>query len=233
VTGVDALLLRLTEGSFSLVDGSSKVVGQRRQGNAAPEPLAEQSVIETLQSAALSDAQSARLWEFFGNDTNASMATLRIVKALISASRSPKAREPLWSTLVGLAREHDVGSPERARSLLGLFERHRTELLPLFGEARDRKDLATSGRAAARDADFRRRLDKGADWSARTIQHLWRKWNASAPWETVPWEAAAFWSMVRWKDARLLRSREGTAHACGASTMWASRSSSSSIACTT
>ena len=57
VTGVDALLRRLTEGSFSLVDGSSKVVGRRRQGDAAPEPLAEQSVVETLQSAALSDAQ--------------------------------------------------------------------------------------------------------------------------------------------------------------------------------
>ena len=186
VTGVDALVRRLPKARFPLVDGSSKVVGRRRQGDAAPELLAEQSVIETLQSAALSDEQSTRLWEFFGNDTNASMATLRIVKALISASRSPKAREPLWSTLVGLAREHDVGSPERARSLLGLFERHRTELLPLFGEARETEGSATKWSSCCSRRRFSAPTSTRAPTgSARTIQHLWReKWNASAPWES-------------------------------------------------
>ena len=207
VAGVDALVLRLTKGSFSLVDGSSKVVGRRRQGDAAPELLAEQSVVETLQSAALSDEQANRLWEFFGNDTNASMATLRIVKALISASRSPKAREPLWSTLVGLAREHDVGSPERARSLLGLFERHRTELLPLFGEARETEGSGDEMVELLLETQiFGADFDKGADWlSAYDPAPLARKMERErALGKPVPWEAAVFWSMVRWKDARLV-----------------------------
>lgn len=204
--GVDALVRHLTNGSYSLVDSAGQVLGQRIPDTTTPEPLTEQSIIETLQSAALSDDEAVRLWQFFGSDINSRMATVPIVKALISASRSPRTRTPLWNTLVGLSREHDVGSRDRKNSLLGLFERHRSELLPLFGEARETEDSGDEMVELLLETQiFGADFDKGVDWlSAYDPAPLARKMERErALGKPVPWEAAAFWSMVRWKDARL------------------------------
>ncbi len=204
---VDALVQKLTAGSFTLVDVDGRLLGQRVQIGEPPEHLTVASIAETLHRAVLSDDQSVRLWQFFGEDINARMATLPVVKALIAASRSPKARKPLWSALVALAREHDVGSRDRDNSLLGVFERHRTEILPLFGEARETEESGDDMVELLLETQiFGDDFDKGVDWlSAYDPAPLARKMERErALGKPVPWEAAAFWSMVRWKDARLV-----------------------------
>ncbi len=202
-----ALVQKVTAGSFTLVDSGGQVLGRRFSAGKPPERLTIETMVETLQRAALSDDQSVRLWQFFGEDENAHMATLPVVKALIAASRSPKARKPLWSVLVALAREHDVGSRDRDNSLLGLFERHRAEILPLFGEARETEESGDDMVELLLETQiFGDDFDKGVDWlSAYDPAPLARKMEREqALGKPVPWEAAAFWSMVRWKDARLV-----------------------------
>ncbi len=205
--GIDTLVRQLTNGSYTLVNDGWQVLGQRFVHTATPELLTEQSIVETLQNAALSDSQAVSLWRFFGDDLNARMATVPIVKALIGATRSPRARTPLWSALVALAREHDVGSRDRENSLLGLFERSRSEFLPLFGEAREMEDSGDEMVELLLETEiFGADFDKGVDWlSAYDPAPLARKMERErALGKPVPWEAAAFWSMVRWKDARLV-----------------------------
>lgn len=204
---VDALVQKLSAGSFTLVDSGGQVMGHRVYLGEPPERLFIASIVETLQHAALSDNQSVRLWQFFGKDINARMATLPVVKALIAASRSPMARKPLWSVLVALAREHDVGSRDRDNSLLGLFERHRTEILPLFGEARETEESGDDMVELLLETQvFGDDFDKGVDWlSGYDPAPLARKMERErALGKPVQWEAAAFWSMVRWKDRRIV-----------------------------
>ena len=131
---VDAIVHRLTQRPLALNEGPGRVLGTRRQGDGPLEPLTEQEIVETLRASHLTAKHSAALWAFFADQDNASMATLSIVKALVGASDTPKAREAVWSELSGLVRAftRENRSHMRERSLLGIFERHRDVLLPLL-----------------------------------------------------------------------------------------------------
>ena len=205
----ETLIFRLTQQPFVLVDGAGRVLGTHSRGDGPVKPVSEQEIIETLQASQLTSEHGAALWAFLADLDNASVVTLPIVKSLVAASATPKAREALYSELAGLARAFSRNDPSRSRerSLLGLFERHRSALRPLFLELRETEascdemiTLMLSSRVFGAD------LDESVSYVSERIpaavaRRIERERELG---RSARWEYAAFESMVRWKDARLV-----------------------------
>lgn len=204
---VEALAQRLKQGSFTLLDGAGQSLAVRKRGSEAPEPLSEQAIVETLGDANLTRAHAATLWEFFADETNASMLTLPIVKALIAASNTPKAREAFWSEVGGLAKEYQKDSRAREQSLLGYFERHRQALLPVFSQLRNTESsgddmVALMLTSRMLGANFEESLTWAvAHNPAAVARRIERDRGRGQP---VSWEEAAFRKMLQWKEERLI-----------------------------
>jgi hypothetical protein len=204
---LDGFVRRLTRGSFTLVDASGKIIGERRRGDETPVALSETAVLEMVAAAPLTREQAAALWEFYAGEGNASLATLPIIKALVAASSTPSAREPLWSELAGLLKTLKDRQIPREQSLLGLFERHRDSIWPLLTDQRatepsgdDMVELMLASRV------FGSSLEQGIVWlSERNPAALARRIERDrGKGQPVHWENTAFQAMVRWKDARLI-----------------------------
>ena len=206
---LDTVVRLLTQGSFTLTDGSGKALGTHRHGDEPPEPVAERTILAALSAAHLTPGQAAAMWSFAADLDNAAMVTLPIVTALAIASDTPKAHGEIWSQLAGMAEvfAHSDPSHMRPQSLLGLCERHRDELLPLLPELRESESssddmikLMRLTRVFGADLDA-----SAARLSARipaaVARHVERQRHLGRP---EPWEYAAFDSMVRWKTARLV-----------------------------
>lgn len=206
---LDALVDRLTKGSFTLVEGTGKVLGTRRRGEALPTPLSEPAILASLQGVHLTPEQAAPLWSFLADQDNAGLLTLPIVKAATVASDLPKAREALWGELAALARAFLRGDPARSRerSLLGLFERNRTTMRPLLTEIAETDaghdeiiELMQSSRV------FGAELEESVWFIAERIpaavaRRIEREREMG---RRMRWEYMAYEGMVRWKNARLL-----------------------------
>ena len=111
----ETLIFRLTQQPFVLVDGAGRVLGTHSRGDGPVKSVSEQEIIETLQNVATHEQHGAALWAFLADLDNASVVTLPIVKSLVAASATPKAREALYSELAGLARAFSRNDPSRSR----------------------------------------------------------------------------------------------------------------------
>lgn len=181
-----------------------------RQPAAEPNLSAVDTMIaEQLRAAPLSEERAAALWSYFADQNNTAMISLPIVKALITASATPDAREAMWADLAGLAREYARGHrwQERDQSLLGIFERHRRELLPLLTELQETEPstgamiqlMLTSrifgSEVTASVAAVSERIPAAV---ARYIE------NEHGFSRKAYWEPTAFANMLRWRNLRLL-----------------------------
>ncbi len=206
---IGAMIDLLTQGSFALTDASSVVMATRRRGEQPNLTVSERTIVDTFRDNQLTADQGATLWEFFADDENNDLATLPIIQALTSASTSSRARDALWSELAAIARRF-AGKPlagARERTLLGTFERHRRELLPLLPTIRETESggdemahLMTSTLVFGDDIwqslfDMVKR-NPGA--VARLIE---RERERGRP---VKWEFQGFEGLMRWKDAHLV-----------------------------
>lgn len=166
-------------------------------------------IASSLRAAPLSGERAAILWSYFADQTNTSMITLPIVKALIAASSTPETREPMWADLAGLSREYARGQRwhERDQSLLGFFERYRRELLPLVTELQETEastgamiELMLTSRVFGSDAGASTTavIERIPAAVARYIE------NEHGFGRSAYWEPMAVASMVRWRNMRLL-----------------------------
>lgn len=204
---LDTLVRILTQGSFSLANSSGKILGTREQGNAASVSLSTEDIARTMRTARRATDHVAKLWEFFANEENASLLTLPIIESLIVASNTRQSRAALWSELAYLMRELKSKRARRAKSLLGLFERHNGRLRPLLTNGRDTEiggdemiDLMLSSRVFG--SDFKESLAWVSEHKpAAVARRIEFERGRGRP---VRWENAAFRAILRWKNARFL-----------------------------
>lgn len=208
---IDDLVKALSRKAPNLEADSAAGGGARQEVSPAKvrEQWPEQSVVETLRGVSLAREQAAALWDFFADDNNADLVSLPIVRALVTASDTPKAREAMWSELGGIARGYakKERSGPRERSLLGIFERHRSVVRPLITELAETEssgdemvDLIQSSRALGASPDDSLAW-VGAHHPAAVARRMERERSRGRP---VTWEETAFKLLVRWKQDRLV-----------------------------
>lgn len=205
---IDDLLRQITEGSFDFVDETGKSLLARRRGDGPVKQLTERAVVDGLTGISLTVEQAAAAWSFVSIDENAALATLPVVKAFVAASKTPKAREAMWSVLSSLTRAPGgkLKPKSRDRSLLTVFEKHRDVLLPALTPIRETEgagdemmNLLAASRVFGADTDrgLAYMLEHNPAAVARRME---RERERGRP---VPWEKAALAGLLRWKDKRL------------------------------
>lgn len=202
---IDTLASRLSESSLSLIGSDGAPIAVLRRGDAEPQPIEESAVVAEIAASRLTSSEAATLWSILSKPSNAGLLTLPIVRAIAAATATPEAREVMWDTLLELASAKPRGSFGR-NPLLGFFERHRDQLLPLLGGVDETEgagnamvDLMTESRL------FGNAVEDGVRWIgprhpgalARRIQ---RERDLGRP---VKWEYAGFEQLLRWKDRHL------------------------------
>ena len=130
---------RFIHGAFSLFDANGDKRGERHVGDAPLLPLSEPAVVKALTGHQLSAEDAAALWEMLAGEEHAPLLTLPMLKAVVAATVTPRAREALWSELSSLTARLATNArmPAPAASLLDLFERHAGDLQPLITEGRE------------------------------------------------------------------------------------------------
>jgi hypothetical protein len=206
-TKSDGVIAALISGSFVVVSGDDKVVASLRRNDAPVETLTEADVVEAIERAARTADDIVALWELLAGQAAPGLVTLPIVKALATATNSPRTREALWSELSELARIQRPRSPAEAGNLLAFFERHREALLPLLPAIRESEGggdemakLMSSTRVFGEDfsRSLLTMLSRNPGAVARLIE---RERERGRP---VKWEKQAFEGMMRWKEAHLV-----------------------------
>lgn len=205
----DEIRHRFIHNAFTLYDSSGTLLGTRWIGNADPLPLPEAAIIEALSGHHLSVDDAAALWEMLAAQVHAPMVTLNLVKTIIAATGAPRSRAAMWSELSSLASRLPNGERDAARavSLIGLLERHRSEILPLFSEIRETEgggDEMVKLMLASRI--FGANLQEGlafvtAQNPAAIARKIERERSLGKP---VAWERAAYDLLIKWKNARLV-----------------------------
>ncbi len=206
---VDAILNTLKYGSFTLTGANGQIIAKRQRTSSAVENFSETSVAATLSRAPLTTAQAETVWDFLADDDNSDLLTLPVITAAVGATKTPKAREAMWNELAGLAKElpADKGSPERQRSLLTHFERHRAALRPHLTEIAETESsgdemvdmLATTKVFGASLTESVARLSELNP--AALARRMERERGRGKP---VSWENTAFDAMLKWKSAHLV-----------------------------
>lgn len=204
---LDVIVQRLIAGVHpDAADARSQSHDRAAQGSDAV-ALSEPDLIDAVELSSLTAKQATVLWEYFADADNAARLTLPIVEALIVASDTPQAREAMWSELAALARSPAKGEvARRERTLLGLFEAHREELLALLGQVRESEGasdemIALMLSSKVFGADIEESVARVTERIPAAIaRYIERKRSIG---HTVRWEYTAFESMVRWKDAQL------------------------------
>lgn len=193
------------------IAGSGAAASRAR--TSPPSAMTAADIQATARTPRLTPAQAAALWAHLADLSNTDAITLPVLKALVAACDTPEARQALWGELASMARLPRGEKSDRTRTLIGVFERNRADLLPLLKEiaetpsARDDMiELMLKSRVFADDRD------ESVAWvsgriPAAVAQHIERERGLGHP---VPWEYVAFESMMRWKDERLVH---GAPHA--------------------
>lgn len=204
-SAITTLVQRLSAASLSITDRSGKVILSR--GEASVAPISESDIVAALAGASLTEDEASTLWEFFADEDNVGAMALPVIKALVTATRGPKAREAMWSEIFSVWQEHKDNAAKRDRSLLGFFERNRAQLLAAYPEMRETEstgdemvDMMPVTRL------FGASVDESIAWLAEhhpaaLARRMERERGKGKP---VAWEATAFKAMLRWKEARLL-----------------------------
>lgn len=198
---------RFIHGAFALLDAMGGKLGNRYLGDAHLLTLSEPEVIAAFKGHHLTRQDAAAVWEMLASEFHASLLTLPLLQAIVSATDTPYAREALWSELSGLAMRFASDERARASSLLGLFERHAEELKPLLKEVHESEgggDEMVKLMLAARvfGAGLPASLAFVAEHSpAALARKIERERSAGKP---VAWERTAFDLLLRWKSDRLL-----------------------------
>ncbi len=135
----DDVRRRFIHGAFALQSAAGQTLGKRWVGATEPDPLAEQDVLKALAGHELSDIDAAALWEMLAGASHTPFLSLALIDAAVAATVSPVAREAMWGELAALSDRlpREENDPTRSVSLIGLFERHRPELLPRFTAVAD------------------------------------------------------------------------------------------------
>lgn len=205
----DEIRHRYIHNAFTLHDSSGRTLGTRWIGNADPLPLTEAAIIAALSGHHLSVDDAAALWEMLAAQVHAPMVTLDLVKAVIAATDAPRSREAMWSELSSLVGRLPKGEREAARavSLIGLLERHRSEILPLFSEIRETEGggdemvkLMLASRILGADLPESLALVTAQN-PAAIARKIERERSLGMP---VAWERAAYDLLIKWKNARLV-----------------------------
>lgn len=199
------LAAKLASRSIAVTDSAGAPIWGRID---QPEKLTEQALAEQLAQVPLNDADAAALWEFLAGDDAKPLYRLAVLKAAVGATRSPKAREALWSELASVWREKR-GEPQKLKaSLVGAFERHRKDLHSVYPEARETESTGDEmvDLMGATDV-FGSTTDESVVWLAEhhpaaLARRIERERGRGKP---VQWESAALKQMLRWKDARLVK----------------------------
>lgn len=207
-SAAEALVERLQRGSFALVSSSGVVLGSISKGPGPLEVVSEEALAATARSAHLDAKQAAAAWSFFADEDHAALATLPIIKGLLTASATPQAREALWGELASLAQAFAKGNKTgtRAKSLLGLFEANRSVLRPLLQDLSETQGACDEMIALMQASRvFGDDLEEGVAWVSEHIpaavaRYIEREREAR---RAVRWEYPAFESMMRWKAAHL------------------------------
>ncbi|MGE3915335.1 MAG: hypothetical protein AB7F78_06505, partial [Hyphomicrobiaceae bacterium] len=202
---MEAVKQQLEQASVAIVDASGHVIVSRRRTGAPAAPLPESAIVEAIRDSAPNDDQIIALWSFLADDENSALATLPIVEALTRATRTPRARETLWSELSEQARAPQKRGRGESRRLLALFEQNRHRLLPLLPKVRETEGggdemarLMTSSRLFGDDIwqSLKDMVSRNPGAIARMIER-----ERGRP---VKWEFQGFEGMMRWKDAHLV-----------------------------
>jgi hypothetical protein len=203
---VGKLVQILTRGSFRLTDKSGTTLGTHQQdGNSVPVSLSVGGIVQTLQTTRGATDSVAKLWEFFANEENTSFVTLPIIESLIGATDTRQSRAALWSELAYLMRQSKGKRKRRAKSLLGLFERHSKRFRPLLIKGRDTEiggdemiDLMLSSRIFG--SNFKESLEWVSEHKpAAVARRIEFERGRGRP---ARWENTAFKEILKWKNAR-------------------------------
>lgn len=199
------LAAKLTARSIAVTDTSGTVLWGRVD---TTERLTEQALAERLASAPLTDTDAAALWELLAGDDAKPLYRLPVLKAAVASTRSPKAREALWSELASVWREKR-GEPQKLKvSLVGAFERYRKDLQSVYPEARETESTGDEMVDLMPATEiFGANTDDSVAWlsehhPAALARRIERERGRGKP---VQWEATALKQMLRWKDARLVK----------------------------
>ncbi len=205
----DEIRHRFIHSAFTLHDASGTKLGTRWIGNAEPLPLTEAAIIEALSGHLLSVDDAAAVWEMLAAQAHAPMVTIGLVKAALTATAVPRSREAMWGELSSLAGRLANAEHEsvRAASLIGMFERHRSDLLPLLSELRETEGAGDEMvKLMLVSRVFGASLQESltfvtAQNPAATARKMERERGLGKP---VAWERAAYDLLIEWKNARLV-----------------------------
>lgn len=203
-----------TSGTFKITDEAGRTILARGAGTPSPDSIiTEQDFVAAVGDPARSTEDVAALWDVFASSDAASMPALAMLKALVIATDAPRSREAMWSEL-GAKAKTLVAAPAQDRALVGMFERHRGELLPILSVTRETEGggdemaqlmLHTRIFGADFDASLAHMLERNPGAVARLME---RERERGHP---AKWEKVAFDGMMRWRTTRLSGSTTRTA----------------------
>lgn len=202
---LDAVIARLGAGAQSLVNEPSQIVVSRIPGALPVDHLDERMIVDAIRGAVPTADNVVRLWDILADRGNASVATLPVIMALANVTTTARTRDALWSELAALSRASSPSSGTKAPSMLGLFETHRADLLPLLPAIRETEGagdemayLMTSSHVFGGDI-WESLFDMVKRNPGAVARHIERQRERGRP---VKWEFQGFEGLMQWRDAR-------------------------------